>query len=1850
MNEPAERAKTIRTAYQNYLLGRGGRHARHVAARLEPDEAGESTLAGMRGPYMQALDIANWSDTDWQTFAGEQGLHPNVLQAFHEEGFRRLYDFQERSVETILDGEDTVISAATGRGKTEAWLIPILDQIVKAKRTETSDARTSTKALLMYPTKALAQDQFKRLVQILYRINRHLRQKEWVTVGIYDGDTPRNIYEDKAQGYLNRTFDHFGCPGSNDDLEKCRSCGQGVFVERTTDDFKLRPDKPECETDPEHPVPLDFVRLTRNSIMDEGADIILTNPDTLNYRLLNVNAEREQETFVYDPEFLVFDEVHTYDGLLGSYTSTLVKRLRRLRDERGASPLQVIGSSATVANDESLFRQISGSSTVTPVREDPRELSPDDPRAVPDALLESRVSLDDVISSGRSHGTPPAQVGDIDLTVRNAADLDDDAIADRVSEYLFDHLTTDDPDDPVVRTYQALHEELQGDPRPPEAFRDDVSERFDLDEVAVDTLVDNFETVGQFSGLLESRHHLFSWPLDGFYTCADCSAVYRSPQESCSNCGGGFVTRATYCRDCSEEQLVANACPKCDQLSPYVHSEAGLIGHEEPNYCPRCLAATDDTVPMNRVVFRPTVECEDCGRRDQRSVTGVCEECGAPTQVRSDETAVCRNPTCEATGELTAACDVCRSHEQKAVRTDGVVTCPECGTGHEPTADSTVCCGSEVTNTRLVPWVCVNDTCDRRQFTVESPETCECGESDFVRDGLYEIVRDLECDNCGTPHLVGGDCGCDAPDPTPRSEPYRRYQAVTETGIRPAVDEQTAYPCDHGYRSTVVGDPFDELMRSPTNVSVTTTQYLLRDIADEESFDDTKLLGFSDSHREMKDLDRSFTEPEVDTLLDQLVMVGTELADSGLDPATFDTTELQQCRPGESSLVDDTGDGWVSLTAVEETALALVRALEIELAHEATEEPDLVELVADSAYGDAEAAFRQRVRERVISHGGYGEFTDPLAAVGLLDVRLPDEVFSGLSSDELTIVRTLADSGIERGVGDLPGGSLDGDIARTIDRLVEKEVVERTDRSRVRLNPSTLEVALPKDGQIDYDPFDDSYFTTLETRLSFGEQATACEDTLLGRADPDHPRYTERAYTATRSRLLVVISDLYFGQTPKMERRQIEHRFRDGQYPNFLSSGPTMELGVDIGSLDALLLNGAPPNMNAYLQRVGRAGRSSHSSLVHSVSHRNPIDYYYYDQPTELIGAQKQPVPLDEHNERVLEISLVWSVLDYVAATFTVPWNVTRSGVTGGEDFVHRSEATADARSDAGKFTHLLSKSVGELSLGADENRLRPLEQLIHDHEGELRSHLESIIEYAYCPNCHRHYDRDRAGEPCPGADCTERLVDAHSEFGGLVDDAIRTVVDVFVHGYRRYTEEIRARLAESQRRVSEIRTEFEQASGTERDRLSRELTRAEERVEVLTEYLEDATELSYFDFLGDAFSEYAFNLRSVSDTVGVGLVDETGEATRLEDGNGRSSRLALGELHPGAAYLHDRDPHVVSRVDIDDKGSTDLRETVEEHARNRPDSSLDGFIDEFVCPDCGRTTVETDEACQCDGSSCWTERRLVALDRVEAFHEEATLPNEQDDAAAVYDRPNRSVQNTFARRETEILEFDPTREFDLVTENGDPVGTLSLGSYTILEHASSFTAKYQSGEVDESETRFELCAEEDCDGIIYEDESGVDRCSVNPDHQPRLTETDSAYARLGYTFPTEGIRIELDDADQAHTLAHGVRIALQQLSGVNIRDIGEYVGASHVDVFDSEEGGAAVSRQLVRERAGEYPNFDAATEVIGNQLACDCAEGCPRCLYQYGCAERNRPSSFQRDPVVELFETEGLRLNPITD
>ena len=99
------------------------------------------------------------------------------------------------------------------------------------------------------------------------------------------------------------------------------------------------------------------------------------------------------------------------------------------------------------------------------------------------------------------------------------------------------------------------------------------------------------------------------------------------------------------------------------------------------------------------------------------------------------------------------------------------------------------------------------------------------------------------------------------------------------------------------------------------------------------------------------------------------------------------------------------------------------------------------------------------------------------------------------------------------------------------------------------------------------------------------------------------------------------------GQVSGDERRTIEDRFRsDTDKLNVLVATPTMEMGIDIGSLSAVYMRNVPPNPANYAQRSGRAGRKGQSALVQVFcgggASRGPHDQYFYRHPARMISGR----------------------------------------------------------------------------------------------------------------------------------------------------------------------------------------------------------------------------------------------------------------------------------------------------------------------------------------------------------------------------------------------------------------------------------------------------------------------------------------------------------------------------------------------------------------------------------------------------------------------------------------------------
>ena len=109
----------------------------------------------------------------------ELGLDEEISDYLQKIDIKRFYKFQEDAIKEIAYGSNVVIEAPTASGKTEAFLIPVLQKI-----NDKNDNHGKILALFVYPTKALARDQYPKILEFAKRVG--------ITVSVFDGDTKQS--------------------------------------------------------------------------------------------------------------------------------------------------------------------------------------------------------------------------------------------------------------------------------------------------------------------------------------------------------------------------------------------------------------------------------------------------------------------------------------------------------------------------------------------------------------------------------------------------------------------------------------------------------------------------------------------------------------------------------------------------------------------------------------------------------------------------------------------------------------------------------------------------------------------------------------------------------------------------------------------------------------------------------------------------------------------------------------------------------------------------------------------------------------------------------------------------------------------------------------------------------------------------------------------------------------------------------------------------------------------------------------------------------------------------------------------------------------------------------------------------------------------------------------------------------------------------------------------------------------------------------------------------------------------------------------------------------------------------
>jgi DEAD/DEAH box helicase domain-containing protein len=146
------------------------------------------------------------------------------------------------------------------------------------------------------------------------------------------------------------------------------------------------------------------------------------------------------------------------------------------------------------------------------------------------------------------------------------------------------------------------------------------------------------------------------------------------------------------------------------------------------------------------------------------------------------------------------------------------------------------------------------------------------------------------------------------------------------------------------------------------------------------------------------------------------------------------------------------------------------------------------------------------------------------------------------------------------------------------------------------------------------------------------------------------------------------------GYTPA-QRREIEHRLFSGELLG-VSATNALELGIDVGSLDAVISVGFPGTVASLRQQWGRAGRKGHGLAV-MVASEDALDQYFMREPETLLGRRVEAAILDHENPRVLDGHVA-------AAAFEAPLDDQDVDILGAEALRQAAEHPELEKTDAG--------------------------------------------------------------------------------------------------------------------------------------------------------------------------------------------------------------------------------------------------------------------------------------------------------------------------------------------------------------------------------------------------------------------------------------------------------------------------------------------------------------------------------------------------------------------------------------
>jgi ATP-dependent helicase YprA (DUF1998 family) len=262
----------------------------------------------VKGPFV-SLSEAFAKGESVQAMADRGMLHP-IMPALI--GYPSMWLHQQQVFESVKAGRHVLVATGTGSGKTESFLYPIVDNLLRQRD---KGIREGVTAILVYPMNALANDQLDRLREMLGGTGITFGQ--WVgTTPAKEGDVP---------------VDRF--PGSG--RQAYLAARQQRREEAQAEDRAVRPLSPPEEC------------CSEDDIRNRKPRILITN-----FRQLEILTTRMPDLALFAEaplRYFVFDEAHTFSGATGAEVACLIRRVRALAG-KSSDEIICVGTSATLSD------------------------------------------------------------------------------------------------------------------------------------------------------------------------------------------------------------------------------------------------------------------------------------------------------------------------------------------------------------------------------------------------------------------------------------------------------------------------------------------------------------------------------------------------------------------------------------------------------------------------------------------------------------------------------------------------------------------------------------------------------------------------------------------------------------------------------------------------------------------------------------------------------------------------------------------------------------------------------------------------------------------------------------------------------------------------------------------------------------------------------------------------------------------------------------------------------------------------------------------------------------------------------------------------------------------------------------------------------------------------------------------------------------------------------------------------------------------------------------------------------------------------------------------------------------